>query len=139
MFLQADRIVEQLQSYVTSYDLSSLYDYWAYLNHRLFSRLEQRYMSSVRKLEVGLLKYYVTYASQTNKTDKVLEFFERMATELQNQTEFKDWFSKLHSNIPFFYSLLSSCLCHPYSFLARIPSYRFWPFICLNKLKIPFI
>ncbi|KAJ8317213.1 hypothetical protein KUTeg_005117 [Tegillarca granosa] len=132
--LRADRIIEQLQSYVTSYDLSSLYDYWTYLNHRLFSRLEQRYMSSVRKLEVGLLKYYVTYASQTNKTDKVMEFFEKMTTELQNQSEFKDWFTfpfvrnpEENSNFAMYftknwqdtyflslYNFLSvSCLCTP--------------------------
>lgn len=51
-------------------------------------------MNSVRKLEVGLFKYYLVNASQNNRTDKVREFFEMMTGELQNQSEFKEWFSK---------------------------------------------
>ena len=49
-------MLEQLQSYISSYDLHNLWDYWNFLNTRLFARLEQRYMSSVRKLEIGLLR-----------------------------------------------------------------------------------
>ncbi|XP_033757120.1 WD repeat-containing protein 91-like isoform X2 [Pecten maximus] len=91
--LRADRLVEQLYSYIVTYDLASLREFWNNLNHRLFSRLEQRYMPSVRKLEVGLLKFYIVYASQNNHQDKVREFFEKMTPEIQNQPEFKDWFS----------------------------------------------
>ncbi|XP_064600272.1 WD repeat-containing protein 91-like isoform X2 [Liolophura sinensis] len=50
-------------------------------------------MNSVRKLEVGLFKYYLVNASQNNRTDKVREFFEVMTPELQNQSEFKEWFT----------------------------------------------
>ncbi|XP_069139768.1 WD repeat-containing protein 91-like isoform X2 [Argopecten irradians] len=91
--LRADRLVEQLYNYIVTYDLASLREFWNNLNHRLFSRLEQRYMPSVRKLEVGLLKFYIVYASQNNHQDKVREFFEKMTPEIQNQSEFKDWFS----------------------------------------------
>ena len=49
-------MLEQLQSYISGYDLHNLWDYWNFLNTRLFSHLEQRYMSSVRKLEIGLLR-----------------------------------------------------------------------------------
>ncbi|OWF40423.1 WD repeat-containing protein 91 [Mizuhopecten yessoensis] len=91
--LRADRLVEQLYAYIVTYDLTSLREFWNNLNHRLFSRLEQRYMPSVRKLEVGLLKFYIVYASQNNHQDKVREFFEKMTPEIQNQSEFKDWFS----------------------------------------------
>jgi hypothetical protein len=52
-------------------------------------------MSSVRKLEVGLLKYYLANASQNNKQDKILEFFDRMTEILQSQVEFKEWFGKM--------------------------------------------
>ncbi|XP_060564424.1 WD repeat-containing protein 91-like [Ruditapes philippinarum] len=90
---RVDKIVEQLQNYVSSYDLPNLRDYWNFLNSRLFARLEQRYMSSVRKLEVGLLKYYLVNASQNNKQDKILEFFDRMTEILQSQVEFKEWFA----------------------------------------------
>jgi len=95
-FYQVDKIVDQLQTYVTSYDLANLRDYWNFLNSRLFSRLEQRFMTSVRKLEVGLLKYYLVYAAQNNKQDKILEFFDRMTDLLQTQSEFKEWFGKVY-------------------------------------------
>ncbi|CAC5399011.1 WD repeat-containing protein 91 [Mytilus coruscus] len=91
--LRADRILEQLQTYVVNYDLSNLREYWSYLNQRLFSRLETRYLSSVRKLEVGLLKFYLVNAQQLNRHDRVTDFFEKMTPELQNQAEFKDWFA----------------------------------------------
>jgi len=91
---QADRILEQLQTYIVNYDLSNLREYWSYLNQRLFCRLETRFLSSVRKLEVGLLKFYLVNAQQLNRHDRVLDFFEKMTSELQNQGEFKDWFGK---------------------------------------------
>ncbi|XP_076104338.1 WD repeat-containing protein 91-like isoform X4 [Mytilus galloprovincialis] len=109
--LRADRILEQLQTYVVNYDLSNLREYWSYLNQRLFSRLETRYLSSVRKLEVGLLKFYLVNAQQLNRHDRVTDFFEKMTPELQNQTEFKDWFAfafmknpEEHSNFSMYFT-----------------------------------
>lgn len=51
-----------------------------------------RYLGAVRKLEVGLFKFYVINAYQTNRRDRIVEFFEKMTPEIQNQAEFKDWF-----------------------------------------------
>ncbi|KAL8579039.1 hypothetical protein ACOMHN_035978 [Nucella lapillus] len=90
--LRADKIVEQLITYVGSHDLQHLREYWAHLNQRFFSRLEQRYAPSVRKLEVSLLKLYVVSAQQSNRQDRVRDFFEKIGSELQNQQEFRDWF-----------------------------------------------
>lgn len=90
--LRADKILEQFQHYMATFNLSGLRDYWNHLNTRLFCRLEQRYVPSVRKLEVGLLKMYVVNASQSNRSDKVTDFFEKMTGDLQQQTEFKEWF-----------------------------------------------
>jgi WD40 repeat protein len=90
--LRADKILEQFQQYVGSYNLSSLRDFWSHLNSRLFCRLEKRYIPSVRKLEVGLLKLYVVNAAQNNRQDKVTDFFEKMTSDLQQQPEFKEWF-----------------------------------------------
>ena len=53
-------------------------------------------MLSVRKLEVSLLKMYVVNAHQTNRPDKVTEFFEKMTPELHSQPEFREWFSKIN-------------------------------------------
>ncbi|KAK7109370.1 WD repeat-containing protein 91-like [Littorina saxatilis] len=91
--LRADRIVEQLMAYVGSHDLQHLREYWGHLNQRFFSRLEQRYAVSVRKLEVSLWKLYVVNAQQNNRQDRVRDFFEKLGPELQNQLEFRDWFA----------------------------------------------
>ncbi|KAL3865137.1 hypothetical protein ACJMK2_006758 [Sinanodonta woodiana] len=90
---RVDKVTEQIQHYIGSFDLASLRDYWNFLNHRLFSRLEQRFSSSIRKLEVGLLKFYLVYAAQSNKQDKIIEFFDKMTETLQTQSEFKEWFA----------------------------------------------
>lgn len=54
-----------------------------------------RIFSAVKKLENSLLKYYLVTAYSNNKTDKISEFFNKMAGELQQQSEWKDWFCKL--------------------------------------------
>ena len=107
--LQADKIVEQLMAYVGSHDLQHLREYWAHLNQRFFSRLEQRYAISVRKLEVSLLKLYVVNAQQNNRQDRVRDFFEKIGPELQNQLEFREWFG----TSPYvYYSDVSQIACY---------------------------
>ncbi|KAK6186094.1 hypothetical protein SNE40_008198 [Patella caerulea] len=93
--LRADKIVEQVQYYITNSDLHGLREYWSFLNQRLFQRLEQQFMSSVRKLEVGLQKLYIVAAFQNNRPDKVHEFFDKLVqvSDIQNQLEFKEWFA----------------------------------------------
>lgn len=50
--------------------------------------------SGVKKLENAVLKLYLVNAIVNNKSEKVNEFFVKMTPELQNQTEWKDWFGK---------------------------------------------
>lgn len=47
---------------------------------------------AVKKIEHSLLRMYLVNAIINSKQDKVLEFFEKMGPELQNQQEWKDWF-----------------------------------------------
>ncbi|KAH3787616.1 hypothetical protein DPMN_165742 [Dreissena polymorpha] len=89
---RVDKIVDQLMTYLAAYDLQNLKDYWQFLNTRLFSRLEERYRSSVKKLEIGLLKFYLVNAAQNGRQDKIMDFFERMLDILQSYSEFKEWF-----------------------------------------------
>lgn len=89
---RVDKIVEQLQQFIQSFDLSGLRDYWVYLDRRLFSRLEDVYRPTVSKLKTSLYRYYLVYTIQTNRIDKAQEFFQKQASELQNQPEWKDWF-----------------------------------------------
>jgi len=81
-----------LHTHINNHDLTGLREYWHFLDQRLFSRLEQTYTPSIRKLETSLLKLYIVNAVQSNKPDKVMEFFERMTSELQGQAEWRDWF-----------------------------------------------
>ncbi|KFP74082.1 WD repeat-containing protein 91, partial [Apaloderma vittatum] len=87
-----DKIVDQLQQFVQSYDLAALRDYWSYLDRRLFSRLEDMYRPTVNKLKTSLFRYYLVHTVQTGRNDKAQEFFLKQASELQNQAEWKDWF-----------------------------------------------
>ncbi|XP_069759353.1 WD repeat-containing protein 91 isoform X2 [Narcine bancroftii] len=89
---RVDKIVEQLQHLVQGYDLNGLREYWSYLDRRLFSRLEDTYRHTVNKLKTSLYRYYLVHTVQTNKMDKTQEFFQKLSLELQNQSEWKEWF-----------------------------------------------
>ncbi|NWR76891.1 WDR91 protein, partial [Centropus unirufus] len=89
---RVDKIVDQLQQFVQTYDLAALRDYWSYLDRRLFSRLEDVYRPTVNKLKTSLFRYYLVHTVQTGRNDKAQEFFLKQASELQNQAEWKDWF-----------------------------------------------
>ncbi|XP_069484881.1 WD repeat-containing protein 91 isoform X2 [Ambystoma mexicanum] len=89
---RVDKIVEQLQQFIQNFDLGGLREYWVYLDRRLFSRLEDVYRPTVSKLKTSLYRYYLVYTIQTNRIDKAQEFFQKQASELQNQPEWKDWF-----------------------------------------------
>lgn len=89
-----DKIVDQLYQYILSYDITSLRDYWDYLNDRFFKRLDYQHNSNVKKLEMCLLRLYIVHAIQNSKNDKVVEFFEKYTAELQTQIEWREWFGK---------------------------------------------
>ncbi|KAG7477133.1 hypothetical protein MATL_G00090910 [Megalops atlanticus] len=89
---RVDKIIDQLQQFIQSYDLSALKDYWGYLDRRLFCRLEDVYRPTINKLRTSLYRYYLVYTVQTNRIDKTQEFFQKQALELQGQVEWRDWF-----------------------------------------------
>ncbi|KAH8382291.1 hypothetical protein KR009_002694 [Drosophila setifemur] len=89
---RAERILEQFQNAVQTFDLQALRSLWLHLDNNLFSKLEHTYAVAVKKLENSLLKYYLVTAYSNNRSDKVSEFFNKMAGELQQHSEWKDWF-----------------------------------------------
>ncbi|XP_015217801.2 WD repeat-containing protein 91 [Lepisosteus oculatus] len=89
---RVDKIIDQLQQFVQSYDLAALREYWGYLDRRLFSRLEDIYRPTVNKLRTSLFRYYLVYTVQSNRLEKTQEFFQKQAVELQGQAEWRDWF-----------------------------------------------
>ena len=50
--------MEQLQSFVSSQDLSGLTELWKHFQLKLFRRLESQQAAAVRKLETSLFKLY---------------------------------------------------------------------------------
>lgn len=89
---QVDKMMDYIWTLLADYNLTGLREYWRYLNQRLFSRLDQRYSASVRKLESSLLKLYVVNAHQCGKSDMVRKFFNEIGPELQMHPDFKEWF-----------------------------------------------
>ncbi|KAL7376826.1 hypothetical protein ABVT39_016581 [Epinephelus coioides] len=89
---RVDKIIDQLQQFVQSFDLFGLKEYWLYLDRRLFCRLEDVYRSTVNKLRTSLYRYYVINTIQKGNLEKTQEFFQRQALELQSQIEWRDWF-----------------------------------------------
>ncbi|KAJ8286672.1 hypothetical protein GJAV_G00041840 [Gymnothorax javanicus] len=89
---RVDKIIDQLQQFIQSYDLLPLRDYWGYLDRKLFSRLEDVYRPTINKLRTSLFRYYLVYTVQSNRIEKTQEFFQKQAVELQGQPEWRDWF-----------------------------------------------
>ncbi|KAI8044966.1 WD repeat-containing protein 91 [Drosophila gunungcola] len=89
---RAERILEQFNNAVQTSDLQALRSLWFHLDNNIFSKLEHTYAVAVKKLENSLLKYYLVTAYSSNRAEKVSEFFTKMAGELQQQSEWKDWF-----------------------------------------------
>ncbi|XP_040914541.1 WD repeat-containing protein 91 isoform X2 [Toxotes jaculatrix] len=89
---RVDKIIDQLQQFIQSFDLFGLKEYWLYLDRRLFCRLEDVYRSTVNKLRTSLYRYYVINTIQKGNLEKTQEFFQKQATELQGQVEWRDWF-----------------------------------------------
>eukprot|EP00794_Sanderia_malayensis_P005508 gene5508-6193_t len=90
---RVEKIVEQFQTMITNYDLSGLRHYWSHLDRRFFSKLSHETYRNINKLETSLLRLYLVHAIQNSKQEKVIEFFEKCTSDLQNISAWKDWFS----------------------------------------------
>ncbi|GJJ69581.1 hypothetical protein EMPS_01928 [Entomortierella parvispora] len=97
---QAEKIIEELFAAISSMDLSSLLEHWRYLDIRYFSRLDHRFAGSVKKFELCLLRYYLIFAIQHKRREKVVEFFELHGAELQGNPEWVRWFALPFSKKP---------------------------------------
>ncbi|XP_066502849.1 WD repeat-containing protein 91 [Hoplias malabaricus] len=89
---RVDKIIDQLQQFIHSYDLSGLKEYWGYLERRLFCRLEDVYRPTVNKLRTSLFRYYLVHTIQMKNQEKTQEFFQKQTAELLGQVEWRDWF-----------------------------------------------
>ncbi|CAF3388997.1 unnamed protein product [Rotaria socialis] len=94
---RADRIIEQLTIYIHQFDINNLIDYWTQLEQRLLSTLiirSQHQTNVLTKTRTNLYRCYLIHAIQSSKTDKINEFFDRLAKTLQQSHEWtKEWFA----------------------------------------------
>lgn len=93
---RADRIVEQLISFVHSHDYLALIEYWSYLDQKFFSQLVMKSNNGSvlsQKYELNLFRYFMSYAVQNNRLDKLIEFLDKLVIFLQGHNELRDWFS----------------------------------------------
>eukprot|EP00116_Pleurobrachia_bachei_P003523 sb/3463785/ len=91
--MRADKITDHLLSFVHQYDLIGLKDYWGYLNKRFFKRIPSTsVVNTLVRLETYLFRYYIVYAHQSQKSDKVTEFFEQFDS-WGNRESWRDWFA----------------------------------------------
>ncbi|KAG0215672.1 WD repeat-containing protein 91 [Mortierella sp. GBA30] len=97
---QAEKIIEELFASIAAMDLNALLEHWRYLDIRYFSRLDHRFAGSVKKFELCLLRYYLIYAIQHKRKEKVVEFFETHGSELQGNPEWVRWFALPFSKKP---------------------------------------
>ncbi|XP_055679492.1 WD repeat-containing protein 91 [Lutzomyia longipalpis] len=89
---RVDKIIDKITHSINIQDLAALREIWAHLDGILFTKLEHSYTVAVKKLESGILKLYLVTAFSANKLEKITEFFSKLAPELQNQPEWKEWF-----------------------------------------------
>ncbi|KAG8035523.1 hypothetical protein G9C98_006969 [Cotesia typhae] len=90
---RVDKIVDQLMQHIYTFDLVSLRELWGHLDTRMFCRLENYFVPSVRKLENSVLKMYLINAAVNNKQERIHDFFAKMTPELQGHSEWKEWFA----------------------------------------------
>lgn len=92
---RVDKIIDQILYFISNYDLTSLRELWIHLDTHMFTKLESHFTPGVKKLENAVFKLYSINTIVNNKPDKVNEFFIKMTPELQNQSEWKDWFGTI--------------------------------------------
>lgn len=89
---RSDKILDSIQLAINASDLQELRDIWKNLDTFFFNKLEQNYSEAVKKLEAGLFKVFLVVAFKNGQTERINEFFTKMAPEIHSQTEWRDWF-----------------------------------------------
>jgi len=87
-----DKIIDNLNHCIHNYDLNGLKEAWGHIETKLITKVEQQLAVATKKLEIALYKLYLAHAVENNKTEKVNEFFAKLAAE--NQQDWRDWFGK---------------------------------------------
>ena len=91
---QVDKLVDLVFSgYVPKFQPDKLIGLLTFLRNRLSSPSDSVLAASMGKLEVSILRYYVVFALQSGRLDKVTEFFgAHGSTLLQRREDWTPWF-----------------------------------------------
>eukprot|EP01133_Synstelium_polycarpum_P013311 gene13311-15648_t len=112
---QVDKILEQINYYVSTYDILHLVELWNFLDSTFFNRIDynthygfkssttstrQDFSATIKKLANSLKKFYLITAINNGKIDKVRDFFDIYSQELVKDPEWKHWFALPHLKTP---------------------------------------
>ncbi|KAL5069772.1 hypothetical protein RYX36_020659 [Vicia faba] len=93
---QVDKILDLIFSlYVPKFQIDKLVALLGFFKHYLSSSFETTLVSTFSKLEASVLRFYVVHALQTNRRDKVVEFFTVHGPDLlqSSQEDWTQWFA----------------------------------------------
>ncbi|XP_062120288.1 uncharacterized protein LOC133834631 [Humulus lupulus] len=92
---QVDRILDLIFSvYVPTFQAEKLVGLLSFFKHCLSSSSERVYIDTLSKLEVSILRYYIVYAVQSGRKDKVVEFYGMSGNDLlQRGQDWTPWFA----------------------------------------------
>ncbi|XP_078431742.1 uncharacterized protein LOC144703455 isoform X2 [Wolffia australiana] len=90
---QVDKLLDLVFSgYIPKFQADKLVSLLSFFKHRLCS--DSVLASSMGKLELSILRYYVVYALQSGRADKVIEFFGAHGDNLlQRRDDWSPWFA----------------------------------------------
>ncbi|KAE9611332.1 hypothetical protein Lalb_Chr06g0161401 [Lupinus albus] len=96
---QLDKILDLIFSlYVPKFQSHNLIALLGFFNNYLS---ETTLVSTFSKLETSLLRFYVVHALQSNRADKVFDFFETYGAQLlQKSQDWTHWFAIPHMKNP---------------------------------------
>ncbi|KAF5731216.1 hypothetical protein HS088_TW19G00822 [Tripterygium wilfordii] len=91
---QVDKILDLIFSvYIPKFHAEKLVGLLSFFKQCFSSSTEIALIATLLKLEVSILRYYVVYALQSGRKDKVVEFFGMNGNDLlQRSTEWTPWF-----------------------------------------------
>ncbi|XP_027110169.1 uncharacterized protein [Coffea arabica] len=91
---QVEKMLDLVFSmYIPKFQAESLVDLLSFFK-QCFSSSETAHIEALLKLHVSILRYYIVYAIQSRRKDKVVEFFDAHGTNLlQNDQEWASWFA----------------------------------------------
>lgn len=91
---QVDKILDLIFSvYVPKFQVENLIGLLNFFK-QCFSSSETVLTTTLSKLEVSIIRYYIIHCLQSGRTDKVMEFFEMNGNDLlQKNQDWASWFS----------------------------------------------